>query len=377
MSWTGKLTLLTPLYKGGANPEKADPNVPFRGPSIRGQLRFWWRATSEITDLEQLRAAERELFGGVFGEKGDNHQKRPVASKVRVGVTDQKSDIVPKSLATQGKTDLDYILWVVDKNNITKTTFHQSTGASGSLQISGPANHKLSLHKALVAFLLCGGLGSRSRRGLGSVWLESENVGIPATGFASEQDFLAKIKELIPQHSGPRKWPTLSGARLILGRPVGTALDALVRLSVAMQGVRSSFKNKNRPIQFQKTWASVAAGNGADVGYTAALGMPVPYHSKDSKRFSKERTLNCKVPPGRGNADRYPSPILFRTIKLKDNRFLPVMVVLQTPTPAKVSLNGERKSELATGDFRPEGLEVFIKALDPAAWKVHPLGATP
>mgnify|MGYP001488350863 CR=1 FL=1 len=36
--------LLTPLFGGGPNPQKADPLTVVRTASVIGQLRFWWRA---------------------------------------------------------------------------------------------------------------------------------------------------------------------------------------------------------------------------------------------------------------------------------------------------------------------------------------------
>ena len=374
VSWTGKITLLTPLYKGGANPEKADKNMPFRGPSIRGQLRFWWRATSELTDVEQLRAAERELFGGVFGEKGDNNQKRAVASKVRVGVLAQRSETIAKAMAKDGKEELEYLLWTC--RNPLDQTFHKA-GATGQLYISGPCSpegRKKELQKALVAFLLCGGLGSRSRRGLGSVWLESEDLPVPKAGFQSEKQLLDTLHALVPA-GGKRAWPTLAGARLLVGRPASDPGTALARMAAAMQAVRT-YKNKGRPAVFQQTWLSVMRGQGADLGYTAALGLPIQYQTS-SNHFPGKRMLKVQVGQGRPKADRYPSPILFRTIKMEGGKFLPVMVVLQTPTPKQVALGGQALAPNTVGNFQSKGLEAFIQALPEADWKIHTLGATP
>lgn len=37
------LRLETPMYGGGAVAGEADPERPVRVPSVRGNLRFWWR----------------------------------------------------------------------------------------------------------------------------------------------------------------------------------------------------------------------------------------------------------------------------------------------------------------------------------------------
>jgi CRISPR/Cas system CMR-associated protein Cmr1 (group 7 of RAMP superfamily) len=50
--------LLTPLFMSGANQEEAE----FRVASIKGALRFWWRATHAEADYKSLNAIQI-LFG--------------------------------------------------------------------------------------------------------------------------------------------------------------------------------------------------------------------------------------------------------------------------------------------------------------------------
>ena len=58
-------SVMTALYGGGAEAGKNDVEDPFRVPSIRGHLRFWWRATigGRFTDVESLRRAEAKVWG--------------------------------------------------------------------------------------------------------------------------------------------------------------------------------------------------------------------------------------------------------------------------------------------------------------------------
>ena len=64
LQWHLNLTALTPIYKGGASSSGIDADRPFRASSIRGILRFWWRATSEESSVTALRQREDELFEG-------------------------------------------------------------------------------------------------------------------------------------------------------------------------------------------------------------------------------------------------------------------------------------------------------------------------
>src|SRR5690606_11762683 len=83
------LCALTPIFKGGSTTAQIDEERPFRSPSIRGALRYWWRATSTIADVAQLHAREKALFGGVNGEG-------PVASAVSVAILAQQSTAGPR-----------------------------------------------------------------------------------------------------------------------------------------------------------------------------------------------------------------------------------------------------------------------------------------
>jgi CRISPR-associated protein Cmr1 len=56
--------LLTPLFMSGANQEAAE----FRVASIKGALRFWWRATHADANHEHLNEKESLLFGSPHGE---------------------------------------------------------------------------------------------------------------------------------------------------------------------------------------------------------------------------------------------------------------------------------------------------------------------
>lgn len=60
-----KLQLITPLFGGGVEAGVNDPITLIRPSSIRGHLRFWWRATrgEEYETAEALRAREGEIWG--------------------------------------------------------------------------------------------------------------------------------------------------------------------------------------------------------------------------------------------------------------------------------------------------------------------------
>jgi CRISPR-associated protein Cmr1 len=62
---TREYELITPLFGGGTETQKADPVSVIRVPSIRGQLRFWWRATrgGQFKTTAEMKKAEDLIWG--------------------------------------------------------------------------------------------------------------------------------------------------------------------------------------------------------------------------------------------------------------------------------------------------------------------------
>jgi len=56
-----KCEIVTPLLMHGANSKKAE----LRSPSIKGIMRFWWRAIHGNLSLEKLKEKEAEIFGDI------------------------------------------------------------------------------------------------------------------------------------------------------------------------------------------------------------------------------------------------------------------------------------------------------------------------
>ncbi|MFQ5900776.1 MAG: type III-B CRISPR module RAMP protein Cmr1, partial [Thermodesulfobacteriota bacterium] len=56
---------ITPMFLTGA---KGEPEL--RVPSIKGAMRFWWRAVRGIDDIKRLNKEENEIFGGTGETEG-------------------------------------------------------------------------------------------------------------------------------------------------------------------------------------------------------------------------------------------------------------------------------------------------------------------
>ena len=137
--------IITPLLMHGANPKYAE----LRPPSIKGVMRFWWRAIHGDLDLETLREREAEIFGNTkrkssFNIKIDNHN-----------------------------LEIDNFNPLPHKSNTFKIQGFKPT-ATFTIKFLGQ-NLELIQDIFELATIL-GGFGQRARRGFGSIKIVSNNI---------------------------------------------------------------------------------------------------------------------------------------------------------------------------------------------------------
>jgi CRISPR-associated protein Cmr1 len=174
--------VVTPLFGSGA-----DANRPeLRTTAFKGLLRFWWRALAWSRlrgDLTELKRQEDRLFGSATGGQSKVLMclKAPPATVVR---TDQVLTIPGGGGKTvgEGARYLGYGLMEAFASSQNKTQAGQLLKAclqapvEFCVQIRGrdlsPQDLE-SLKNALVCLGLLGGMGSRSRKGYGSLVLQA------------------------------------------------------------------------------------------------------------------------------------------------------------------------------------------------------------
>ena len=143
---------ITPMFCYGA--EENEPEI--RAASIKGALRFWWRAINGHLQINELRKKETEIFGG----SGD---KKATKSNVFIRI----KNITPSRVTN--------ICPLPHKNIFTKSCFDKGLKFNVELKIS---NRNSSINSQYVKSLfillsILGGLGGRSRRGFGNFKINS------------------------------------------------------------------------------------------------------------------------------------------------------------------------------------------------------------
>jgi CRISPR-associated protein Cmr1 len=164
--------IVTPMFISGA-----DDVADLRPPSIKGALRFWWRALhwgqylqeagNEKEALKQLYKVEAELFGAAVKDQ----QYGQGTFFIKLKNVEHKG--TEKNWPTNNDPGAGYLGFGLDK---TRDQAHRQAllpaKFSLCLVLKKASDEQVSqLKNTLEAWGLLGGLGSRSRRGYGSVAL--------------------------------------------------------------------------------------------------------------------------------------------------------------------------------------------------------------
>jgi CRISPR-associated protein Cmr1 len=133
----------------------ADGVIPeLRAPSIKGALRFWWRALHGHLSIEQLKKAETDIFGG----SGKTVLRSQLLLKV-----------LPIDTLNVEKRSL------VPHKHMPQSAFTEGNQFQVQITLSSSTSkrdHQLTKEQAIALFQLAcylGGFGKRVRRGMGSV----------------------------------------------------------------------------------------------------------------------------------------------------------------------------------------------------------------
>lgn len=163
---TLKCKFITPAFIYGSNDE---PEL--RVPSIKGLMRFWWRATyKDFTDIEEMKQKESEIFGGPCKENGEEVFKKAkvkMTAKLCSKITRKNQNLKKKDDENNGYNYLYYSM-ISLKDNKTKEHFPPGTEFEVSFIFDKKEQYIFDYLKAFNILQLFGGIGGRSRRGGGN-----------------------------------------------------------------------------------------------------------------------------------------------------------------------------------------------------------------
>jgi CRISPR-associated protein Cmr1 len=168
---TREYELITPLFGGGTETQKADPVSVIRVPSIRGQLRFWWRAIRGGQfggSVERMKEREDEIFGAAsVGDKST-----PSQVQINLSINKRGEDLVKVSNIAGTRevpiyvpgSSLSYAAFPLREKQVGVVE-----GVNFSLSLTYTASLSPEVEAALWAWEMFGGIGGRTRRGFGAL----------------------------------------------------------------------------------------------------------------------------------------------------------------------------------------------------------------
>lgn len=189
---------ITPIYGGGVEAGMIDKTMPIRAAAIRGQLRYWWRfLQANREDGQQLTGealyrAERAIWGGMNTPDDNNGEKdRDAASKVRINIvmsrnTGGRNPISADQAATTPGTK--YALFPAVQNEsqllaegvcfeLHLQALKKSPDSRSNVGERGLTQQQWEeVLRAVRWWANFGGIGARTRRGLGAVEVEGVNL---------------------------------------------------------------------------------------------------------------------------------------------------------------------------------------------------------
>lgn len=287
---------ITPLFGGGVTAGEIDPDIPVR--AIGETLRNWWRLLQPADQSPQkLFETERSVWGGVSDRQPTASQVRVVVRKCsRAELTDafeyrKKPDDTYKTppLALPGMNE--YALFPARGSLYSdKLDFKEPPkkvarpGIRFELQIEAPGEYHKDLMSALRWWASFGGIGARTRRGLGRI----------------------TIPDLMPVT--PEEVERLGG-RLILGNAVDDPIEAWNKAVNQLRDFRQGQDIGRDPGPGRSRWPEADAirrfakspstrhppRHPVDKLYPrAAFGLPIDFHfidSDDPKKHTLEPSL--------------------------------------------------------------------------------------
>jgi CRISPR-associated protein Cmr1 len=321
------IAVVTPIFGGGAIPGLAEPALPIRGASIRGHLRFWWRAchASRYQTPADLFRAESQIWGG-------QTDVAPSAVDLSVDILDA-GEPRPYAYFERRRGPLPYVLFPF------RTQRPQAVAMEGvrfrlELFVAPHVDSVAALEiarevqDAIWAWTTFGGLGARTRRGCGAV--SYPGLPKPAPELLSSW-FVDQAAEHVSASSStdPPRLPVLHGARCLVysGAP-SAPYAAWERAIELLRAFRRPRPNEHR------VWPDAASIRQAldpndrspttESRYPRAdLGLPIV--------FQRMMTPDPVLVADGGRGRRMASPVIVRPLVLSDGTAVPLILVMQAP----------------------------------------------
>lgn len=375
---TLNLEFVTPCFLGGASPEVPE----WRAASVRGQLRWWFRAIAG-GKLGGQPETTRKLEAAVFGttnrasaltvrtlgapramSKGRRfaHGEPLTASQIAALWQDTSKPTIDRLRLLDDHqkefpvNPLQYLAYgPVDRGQLLRGCFYAGEAAKLELRWSRSpgADARALFDLALWAWLNLGGIGSRSRKGFGSLSaIGATDELAPRNREALQGQLRQKLRALV-EPNGPSlpEWTCFSSAsRVYLGQKTfPTWHEALSHLGAWLMAYRRRYGNPSDGRVLgglalagrDYAWAANPSASGAEVPDRAGFGLPLAFRFGADKR----RETSVLLDDEKAAEARRASPLLLHVTRLGPSNYLPVLTYLPARfLPAKQRLRLKQRT---------------------------------
>ncbi|MEU4828523.1 RAMP superfamily CRISPR-associated protein [Actinomadura sp. NPDC023710] len=334
------LRIITPTFLGTFPPEAVGPNgarqtIPLPVPSLRGALAQWLRALAGAhigNDLDALLSVESKVFGAA--RTGTSGGPSPIHLRgARINLTGyplQHADFYTKYLLGPGLL-----------GSPPSRYLREGTTVALRVKNTGDPVHADLFLAALWGLRTFGGLGARTRRGLGTLaittapelegrhfdpsWLSRNSTDDLPEVLHSVQQVLTDLDitpRTPPTTDTPPRYPCFAEGHYTLGPDdelcTGTAGDALAEAGQWWRNFRHGGDRKHPGTHHTATYDTVAdpflsGGHPQGPLLAGALGLPIPYHDNHGPG-GRTRSATAEVVVN-GTPSRRASPIWLRITK--------------------------------------------------------------
>jgi CRISPR-associated protein Cmr1 len=373
-SETRQYRLLTPLFGGGVDAGTPDLRQPISAKGIRGQLRFWWRATraAQFETLEQMKAHEDWLWGcaATDSKPTDSKETRRAQSRVSivVRVESQSKPIEAFSgfRAIQGIPG--YAAFPLQANrsqNKPVGSIIKEVVFTCQISYRKEAKTTQEVSAALWAWETFGGVGARTRRGFGAI----ENLSNPVKNWQAE--LVRGYRDYVLEGDAPQGVAQVSKAYCLINVGWETLIERYQRFRQGPGFARAEQSSENPRQPGRSYWSEAdqirritrqhlpkhAPIHPVGKFPRGQLGLPIIFHFKDANNRQ----------PNDPNADPKDT-----TLKPKHHERLASPLVLR-PLGANISLALLLKTTGMPSEFVLQNSPVEIELTQEEAKKIRPL----
>ena len=313
-----------------------------RVPSLRGVLRFWFRAMEGIADTELLWKKESDIFGST--DSGQGLRIIPVGQTpwtplVIGGEKDKIRGGDP--LAYLGYGPLNYVNKEVGVSSHNKSIFRDAIpeGTVFNFRAVGKREQIDTLKNCLRLLHLFGGIGSRSRRAWGSLAVGSDIFAEFNAGDSVTDWFEKVLKQVWPNGLGDRDHlPAYSAfsshTRVRISAATRDYLEPMKEFHKQFEEVRlykifhpeKSHQIARRDHDLEVRDSDPRNNDLHDVPRRIAYGMP--YYPK-SRNHNWEIGYKGYTADGKESIDRRASPLFLKVFQGPDRKFYAVSLFLK------------------------------------------------